>query len=536
MNPQPVFSPSVPSDVLPPGTLLCDGRYRLGETLGRGGFGITYAAIDARSGREVAIKEFFPVGCWRHQDESTWSVRPSGALSVEAFVRSQVQFLEGARVLQQLRHPNLVRVTDRWPEHNTAYLAMELLHGRTLLDVVDESGPLEPKQALEIIEAVGEAVDAIHRLGLLHLDIKPENVMICPTVLTGDETRSVGRVVLFDFDLMQRTDLAGGLGTRPLLSHCGTPGYAPLEQYTQRAAFGPFSDIYALGATLYHLVTGQAPPAATDRAHSEQITEPKYFAPTIDESLNEAIVWAMEMSDTERPHSLSEWRLSLRQGRPKRALTVATKDLQAAMSPRDVTATVAPSSTSFAMPSQSTFGVSQLPVQAAPPALVPLPRVDGWFRVAVRDLEVQFPNVCACCGGATKTFIPMRVKGGDSLRLWEVPACRRCARHVRAAKQAGAGTAWGMIAGMLIALIGFLIPSFLMSGMWLGPLGVAIHFSAMAYGALKIQAVERIMRDGCCDRKLAVGYGGQQGSKYFVLFHNLIYAHEFRTLNADKLD
>ncbi|MDF2439413.1 MAG: F-box protein 11, partial [Abditibacteriota bacterium] len=540
MNPLPLLPPSVPSDVLPSGTLLCDGRYRLGEPLGRGGFGITYAATDTRSGREVAIKEFFPTGCWRHRDENVWSVRPAGALSEEAFARSQTQFLDGAHVLQQLRHPHLVRVYERWPEHNTAYLAMELLHGRTVLDVIEESGALEAQRASEIIEAVGEALEAIHRLGLLHLDIKPENVMLCPAAITNAEARSVGRVVLFDFDLMQRTDLAAGLGTRPLLAHCGTPGYAPLEQYTQRAAFDSFTDIYALGATLYHMVTGEAPPAATDRAHFGQMTAPTTVVPILDEALNEAILWALEMSEYDRPQSVAQWRRAFQEGRPKRVVPVAAPANTLGADDVWVQAT-AP--TGFAIPSQSTFGVSQLPAQpaqAAIPVLAPLPRTDGWFRVAVHEASVLFPNVCACCGGSTKTFAPLRVKGhgvqGKSWQqLWEVPYCRRCARHVRAAHQSVVGTTWGMTLGLLVAAFGFAIPDILMSGIWLGPLGVSIHFSAMAYGVLKVQAAERIMRDECCDRNRAVAFGGQHGTKYFVLFRNLAYAHEFRTLNAGKL-
>jgi hypothetical protein len=127
------------------------------------------------------------------------------------------------------------------------------------------------------------------------------------------------------------------------------------------------------------------------------------------------------------------------------------------------------------------------------------------------------------------------VQGKGWQQLWEVPYCRRCARHVRAAHQSVVGTTWGMTLGLLVAAFGFAIPDILMSGIWLGPLGVSIHFSAMAYGVLKVQAAERIMRDECCDRNRAVAFGGQHGTKYFVLFRNLAYAHEFRTLNAGKL-
>jgi hypothetical protein len=115
-------------------------------------------------------------------------------------------------------------------------------------------------------------------------------------------------------------------------------------------------------------------------------------------------------------------------------------------------------------------------------------------------------------------------------KTWPIPLCRHCATHVRAANQAISGTSWGMVIGTVVALAGFL-----MADIWLSPGGVIIHFSSMAYGALKVQYAEELLSRRCCDRKLGVMFGGHSGAKYFIHFRSLSYAHEFRALNANKV-
>lgn len=543
-------------DPLAPGTLLSD--YKILGVLGRGGFGITYRARDGRSGREVAVKEFFPVGCVRRFDaSSTWSIEPTPSLGVGAFEIARAQFVEGARVLSRFRHPSLARVWEFFERCNTAYLVMELLEGRTLQACVQEAGPLDEEGAIHIAHALGEAVSTMHRLDILHLDIKPENVMLCPSSL-GDDADASGadvssastwgdlksaRVVLFDFDLLQRIEPVG-LGTRPLTSHCGTPGYAPLEQYAQHAALGRFSDVYALGATLFSLLCSQDPPAAADRALSEDPLDPRAWRPDLSLEAASALAWAMEMAPWARPASVEEWLSSLREGRPRAPQATAQTAPQAAADTDEahdsafqvaLAASNAAGSTVSGSGSgllgSSISGARVLPASLPQPAALPaLPKEDNWFQLISRELELDWPYSCACCG--RRPDVSLQVKAGRA--RWGVPYCARCARHVKAAHQASAGTAWGIVAGLAVAFIGWL-----MSDFWIGPIGVAIHFSALTYGALKIQAAEALMRPRCCDRKHAVGFGGERetraGKRYLVRFRSLKYAHEWKARNASRL-
>lgn len=533
-------------DPLAPGTVL--GDYRILGVLGRGGFGVTYSARQISTGREVAVKEFFPAGCVRRSDggESSepgeWRIEPTASLGSSAFEIARAQFVEAARALSRLRHASLARVWAFFEAHNSAYLVMELLQGRTLQQCVHECGPLDEDGAIQIAHALGHAVSAMHRLEFLHLDIKPENVMLCSAKAQDDAAASTwgdlqsARVVLFDFDLLQRIEPAEGLGTRPLTSHCGTPGYAPLEQYAQHAALGRFSDVYALGATLFHLLTAQDPPAAADRALAETAFDPRVWRPDLSEQSASALAWAMEMSPRARPDSVEEWLPSLREGRPQAPQPtpqdVASDDADATLQTLQSLAPRANGSPgSGILPGSAITGVRVLPASLPQPAaLPPLPIVDNWFELSTREVEVDWPYSCACCG--RKPDVSLKIKAGRA--RWGVPYCARCARHVKAAHQASAGTTWGIIGGLAVAFVGWM-----MSDFWIGPIGVAIHFSSLAYGALKIQAAEALMRPRCCDRKHAVGFGGERqtraGRKYLVRFRSLRYAHEWKARNASKL-
>jgi serine/threonine protein kinase len=488
-------------DGLEAGTRI--GDYVLGEVLGRGGFGVTYEATDARSGQRVAIKEFFPLGCVRArgQDEE-WEI-VAGALGERAFGQSRAQFAESARVLEGFRHAALARVVEHFAAHSTVYMAMELLRGRTLQKRVEKNGPLDSRDAVSVVEALGQAVSTMHRLDFLHLDIKPENVFVCENE-DGDPT---GRVVLFDFDLLQRFDRFDGGITRPLTAHCGTPGYAPLEQYAQQAALGPFTDIYALGATLFFLLTGHDPPGAADRA-LDGASSTALVTRVAEPTLASALQWALEMEPAQRPVSVEEWLPALKMGRPQTEPQDTDPDDGCRLSP-------------------------PLPSAATPPsktALPPLPLVDNWHQIAARENAFDWPHVCACCGRTPD--IGLAIRAGKA--TWPIPYCRRCARHVRAAHAAVKVTTGGMAIGLVVAFVGWM-----MSDIWVAPSGMAIHFSAMFYGALKVQEAEGLMEDHCCDRQHSVSFGGERqtraGLRYLVRFRSLEYAHKWKGKNAAKL-
>ncbi len=274
---------------LSPGVTLQSGSYTVGKVLGQGGFGITYLGSDSRLRRPTAIKEFFPQGSVRHSN----TVQPSGAMTVTDFGIAKTRFLDEARVLALFQHPSIVKVYASFEENNTAYMVMEYLSGRTLLGIVEKRGRLTESEAVAYIGLVAGALSTVHQRGRLHRDIKPENI-----ILTDDK-----RVVLIDFGSAR--EFAAGRTKR--MTAMLTPGYAPLEQYGQQARFGVFTDVYALGATLYHLLTGQVPVQATDRATGVRLGAPNALERSISQVVSDAVMWAMEMKVDKRPQSVQQF-------------------------------------------------------------------------------------------------------------------------------------------------------------------------------------------------------------------------------------
>lgn len=274
---------------LTPQTTLQNAAYTIQAPHVRSGFGITYRARDEKLQRIVALKEFFPPGC--HRDE-TGDVQPADLMRPGQYEAGRERFLSEARALAAFHHPGIVAVHAFFEENNTAYMAMEWLEGQTLQQELDKRGRFTQREALQAATSLGEALEAVHAGGRLHRDIKPENVLL-----------TEGRLVLVDFGLSTRYAAADAYGTRQLdeILSFGTPGYAPLEQYTHSATPQPQADIYALGATLYHLLTGEPPPPATDRAFGEVLKTPRSANPTIHPHVSDALMWALQMKPEARP-------------------------------------------------------------------------------------------------------------------------------------------------------------------------------------------------------------------------------------------
>lgn len=279
----------IASQTLPPGTKLQTGTYTIGKVLGQGGFGITYQGGEPALRRAVAIKEFFPQGCMRQRT----TVQPTGSVTADDYLSGLIRFLDEARVLAKFEHPNIVRVHACFEENSTAYMVMELLDGSSLGSLLQKHKRLPEQEAVSYIRAAGEGLAAVHSANLLHRDIKPDNVMI----------RKDGQAVLVDFGSAR--EFTAGKTRR--MTAVLTPGYAPLEQYGQQARFGVFTDIYALGATLYHLLTGQLPVQSTDRAAGVELDPPSRLDRKITSSVSAAVMWAMEMKATERPQSVADF-------------------------------------------------------------------------------------------------------------------------------------------------------------------------------------------------------------------------------------
>ena len=276
--------------VLSSGIHLLDGVYRVNRVLGQGGFGITYQGVDTRLNRSVALKEFFPEGCWR---EGT-TVISAGRWTVKTYSDAKQKFLQEGQTLGQFNHRGIVRVFYYFEENNTAYMVMEYLQGRSLADLLEQrGGKMSEPEALHYIQKICQALAVLHQAQFLHRDIKPDNIM-----LTEDK-----RVVLIDFGAAR--DFTSRNSKR--FTAMFTPGYAPLEQYGQALKFGAFTDIYALGATMYHLLTGVVPPSAVERAAGVELKSVRELNPQVTPRTCLAISQAMAMEVNKRSQSVVEF-------------------------------------------------------------------------------------------------------------------------------------------------------------------------------------------------------------------------------------
>lgn len=277
------------------GTQLQGGHYVIGKVLGQGGFGITYSAVQTTLDAKVAIKEFFMKEL-HGRDESTSKVFVGSAGSSDLVERFRLKFIKEARNIYRLKHKNIISVIDVFEENGTAYYVMEYLEGGSLADKV-KSGALRESDALRYIRQVASALDFIHGKQMMHLDVKPANIL-----LDGD-----GNAVLIDFGLAKQYDSEGEqTSTTPVgISH----GYAPMEQYKRGGVshFSPATDIYSLGATLFKLVTGNTPPEASD-VMNDGLPE---ISANVSQKVKDALVATMQFRVKERPQSIDEFLLLL---------------------------------------------------------------------------------------------------------------------------------------------------------------------------------------------------------------------------------
>lgn len=235
------------------GTVLQDGKYEIRKTLGSGGFGITYLGVHHMLNKMVCIKEFFPREYYNRDDNSrSISLGSQGSAQLMNVYRSK--FIKEARTIARLQHNNVITIYDVFEENNTAYYVMEYIEGDSLSGIIKRNGPMGAEKAKEYIYSVADALAYVHNNNLLHLDVKPANVM----VRSADN-----HVVLIDFGLAKQYDTEGNqTSTTPIGI---SPGYAPPEQYEEGAGatFSPATDIYSLGATLYYITTGKVPPSTS---------------------------------------------------------------------------------------------------------------------------------------------------------------------------------------------------------------------------------------------------------------------------------
>ncbi|GGJ59384.1 hypothetical protein GCM10008938_51920 [Deinococcus roseus] len=251
------------------------------RVLGEGAFGITYLATHTTLQVQFALKELFPEGAIRQGN----NVEDSAALPDVDLQRLKNSFLQEARTVAQFKHPSIVQVTDVFEENGTAYMVMAYLSGQNLAEVT-EQGKLPVKKVEDIAWELAGALKVVHEAGLLHRDIKPENVIL----------ESTGKAVLIDFG--SALEWTGGRITPA--DRLVTPGFAPLEQYASQAKLAPYTDLYALGATLFYLLTGDPPPDAVSRTKGTGLPQMPRSTP---EKLKTSILSLLEVDVKNRPQS-----------------------------------------------------------------------------------------------------------------------------------------------------------------------------------------------------------------------------------------
>ncbi len=267
-------------------------EYRIEKTLGGGGFSLVYLAYHIRTQTKVVIKEYLPIQLVERIPGGR--VQPVSELSMGKFRMGMTKFFSEASALAQLKHPNIISVSNVFRSNNTVYMVMEYCQGRDLRWFIKRSnGKLDERFILTVFPQVLMGLRQLHRSNFLHLDIKPANILL----------RSGGRPMLLDFGAVQQVRP----GERFNGVHTMTHGYAPLEQY-HRDEIGPWTDLYALGATMYACITGKTPPAATDREKKDALrplskTHKRHYSPQL---LN-AIEWAMQLERASRPQDIDSF-------------------------------------------------------------------------------------------------------------------------------------------------------------------------------------------------------------------------------------
>ena len=300
-----------------PGTIM-GGRYIVGRVLGFGGFGVTYIGWDALLEQKVAIKEYLP---------SEFSTRVPGQTQVtvfngvkeEQFTEGLDKFVEEAQRLAKFHSMDgIVKIYDSFKDNNTAYIIMECLEGETLAELLKRENMVPPERAIEMIMPIIKSLQLIHEQGVIHRDIAPDNIF-----LTKD-----GQVKLIDFGAARFATTALTRSLTVMIK----PGYSPEEQYRSRGDQGPHTDVYAVGATLYRMITGSTLPEALERrayyeSKQKDVLKPlSAFVKDIDENHETAILNALNVRIEDRTPDMATFEAELtsedivprRQGRIKK--------------------------------------------------------------------------------------------------------------------------------------------------------------------------------------------------------------------------
>ena len=270
------------------------GRYTIEKVLGQGGFGITYLGMDELHEKPVAIKEFFPQGIVTRNIEYQDTVTVTFVGEKDNYEKGKERFLKEARTMAKFsKDKGIVKALDFFEINNTAYIVMEYLEGVTLKQYLAENKRIDAEDLVELLVPLIEALDEIHSQGLIHRDISPDNIMVLPD----------GRIKLMDFGAARDYTEFGEKSLSIVLK----PGYAPPEQYQTHGVQGPWTDIYALCATMYKCITGENPPDAIERVMDDHLKKISAFGIPVLPQIEEAIIKGMSVAAKDRYQNVGDF-------------------------------------------------------------------------------------------------------------------------------------------------------------------------------------------------------------------------------------
>lgn len=299
------FDPStavIPPHHLAPFVILA-GKYLVGKAIGEGGFGITYIGMDLNLEMRVAIKEYYPNGCAiRDTSGNSCTVQSYSGEAQTFFETGREKFINEAKILAKcIDLPEIVTVKDFFKENHTAYIVMEYLDGQTLKEYLkDRGGRISVKETLQMMKPLIRSLGQVHKMNLIHRDISPDNIMI-----TKDQS-----VKILDFGGARDFVSSGGRSLSIMLK----PGYAPEEQYRTHGEQGPWTDVYALCATMYRCITGQIPPESMERTYQDQLKPISDFQQDCPAEVEYVIQKGLGVYKNERWQSMEELYESLYSG------------------------------------------------------------------------------------------------------------------------------------------------------------------------------------------------------------------------------
>ncbi|MDF2611729.1 MAG: serine/threonine protein kinase [Lachnospiraceae bacterium] len=273
---------------------ILNGKYLVGRVLGEGGFGITYLGWDLNLDLKIAVKEFYPSGFVTRENTSTNTVTPFTGDKNEFFQSGREKFVDEAKRLAKFYAlPGIVSIKDFFLENGTAYIVMEFIDGETFKQYLTRMGGNIPaEQMFEMIKPLMKSLDEIHRAGIIHRDISPDNIMITKE----------GYIKLLDFGAARDFGDSGNKSLSVMLK----PGYAPEEQYRSKGKQGPWTDIYALCATIYKAITGITPDESSERLRNDELKRPSELGIVINSNQEDALMKGMAVLQEKRFQSIDD--------------------------------------------------------------------------------------------------------------------------------------------------------------------------------------------------------------------------------------